>query len=782
MVKLINFGQQTIRLFNVRSLEFGGQREFFMKKEKQVFSAEIGGKELKITTGQLAGQTNGSCEVQYGDSVVLATACMSAMVREGIDFFPLLVDYDEKLYAAGKIKGSRFIKREGRASDEAILSGRLIDRSIRPLFSEEIRNDVQVVVSVLSFDQENDPDVVGLNAASCALLISDIPWQGPIAAVRVGRVQSEKDPEKYELVLNPTYGARQKSDLDLVISATAEEAVMIEAGAKQVSEEVFVEAIEFGMKHLKKILKLIQEVQKKVGKEKINLISEQTAEEVEQTKKIEAKVAAIIKDKGKIIFESQSKEEFKQKSEKLKEELSQILKDDNDVSKDDRTRGLIMMEKFLDLETRKLVLNKEKRVDGRDLDEIRKLSAEVKVLPRTHGSGLFQRGETQVLSVVTLGSPSDEQTLDTMEEDTKKRYMHHYNFPGFSVGEIAPLRGPGRREIGHGALAEKALLPVLPDKEEFPYTIRVVSEVLSSNGSSSQASICGSTLSLMDAGVPIKDPVAGIAMGMMSDPNDKNNYQILTDIQGIEDHSGDMDFKVAGTKKGITAMQLDIKLGGISQKVIGETLIKAKEARLKILEVMAGAIAEPRTEMSPYAPRIYTLQINPEKIKDVIGPGGKVINEIIDNTGVSIDIEDDGLVMVTSVGEDSAQKAIQWIKDLTREVQVGEIFEKGRVTRLMDFGAFVEVLPGQEGLVHISEMAPFRVGRVTDVVAVGDEVPAKVKEIDNQGRINLTFMGTNFDFSKIKKSSGESSRDNFRNNRRPFNSNRGNGRRGGFRR
>jgi len=718
----------------------------------KVFSTEIGGKELKIEIGKYAHQTNASCTVQYGETVVLATVCMSKSIREGIDFFPLMVDYDEKLYAAGKIKGSRFIKREGRASDEAILSGRLIDRSIRPLFNDTLRNDVQVVISVLSFDMENDADVIALNAASCVLAISDIPWNGPIAAVRVGRIKSKLKPDKFEFVLNPTYEQRKKSDLDLVVSATKDEAVMIEAGAKEIPEDVMYEAIKFAMKHLKDVLKVINEAVKKTGKEKINLVKEVDGEEQKVIEMVKNKVREIVSSKIKEIFSGKlNKKEYTTKVDELKVEVNEILRDDNDVSKEARNQGLKVLEDMLFEATRDLVLNKKIRVDGRGIDKVRDLSAEVSLFPRTHGSGLFQRGETQVLSVVTLGSPSDEQTLDTMEEDSKKRYMHHYNFPGFSVGETRPMRGPGRREIGHGALAEKALLPVLPSKEEFPYTIRVVSEVLGSNGSSSQASICGSSLSLMDAGVPIKKPVAGIAMGLITDSKNRKKYEVLTDIQGIEDHSGDMDFKVAGTKDGITAIQLDIKLDGITMKVVEETLKKAKLARLHILDVMKQAITEPRKELSKYAPRIYTLHIDPEKIKDVIGPGGKMINEIIDKTGVAIDIEQDGNVFVSSTTSEGADEAIEWIKNLTKEVEAGEIYQ-GKVTRLMDFGAFVEVLPGKEGLVHVSEMAPFRVGSPADAVKEGDTVPVKVKEIDSQGRINLTFIGTDFDFSKIKKS------------------------------
>lgn len=749
-----------------------------MNKKVQVFSAEINGKELKFEVGHFAGQTNGACTLQYGDTVVLATACMSKNIREGIDFFPLLVDYDEKLYAAGKIKGSRFIKREGKPSDEAFLSGRLVDRSIRPFFNEEIRNDIQTVMTILSFDNENDSDVIGLNAVSCALAISDIPWDGPVAAVRVGRIESStSSPQgrKFEWVLNPTYEARQKSDLDLVVVGTKDNVAMLEVGANEVSEQVVEEAIEFGMKHLKNIIKLINQVVEKVGKEKIDIKEAPTQGRSpdSQSDVGKNKVKEIVSERIDEIFSTQSKEEYKSKVDELYKKVNDILKDDSEVSKIERAKGLAMIEKMLKKQTQKLILEKERRVDGRKLDQVRDLSVEVGILPRTHGSGLFSRGETQALSVVTLGPPSDEQTFDTMEESGKKRYMHHYNFPKFSVGEVGPMRGPGRRDIGHGALAEKALLPVLPSKEDFPYTIRVVSEILSSNGSSSQASICGSSLSLMDAGVPITKPVAGIAMGIIVDEEDPKNYKILTDIQGVEDSSGGMDFKVAGTKDGITSVQLDIKIDGLSKELISETLEKAKQARLQILDAMNKVIAKPRAELSQYAPRIHTMQISPDKIRDVIGPGGKVINAIIDATGVAIDIEDSGLVYITAPTPQGAEKAIEWIENLTKEVEVGEIYQ-GKVTRLMDFGAFVEVLPGQEGLVHISEMAPFRVDKVTDVVKEGEMVPAKVKEIDSQNRINLTFIGTDFDFSKIKRSpvggngNGFSPRNNFNGPRNKF--------------
>ena len=716
-----------------------------MEKNIREFSTQIGGKTLTITSGKFAAQTNGACTVQYGGTVVLATVVLSQNIREGLDYFPLMVDFDEKLYAAGKIKGSRFIKREGRASDEAIISGRIIDRSIRPLFPQTIKNDVQIIVTVLSFDNENDADVLGLIAASCALSISNIPWLGPIAATRVGRINNE-------LVLNPSYEARQKSDLDLFVAANMEKVVMIEAGANEVKEDDILAAIQFAQKHINKIIKLIEEITGQVGQKKIDIQQELSTEELASQKKIHGKVNAFMTAKRiNSIFNYQTKEELKNNIDSAKKELDVLLKADNEISKDEREIGVTLVDEYIDKKMHALILEQEKRPDGRKLNEIRPLSAAVGVLPRTHGSGLFERGETQVLSVVTLGAPGDEQTVDTMEESGKKRYMHHYNFPPFSVGEVAPLRGPSRRDIGHGALAKKALLPMIPDKETFPYTIRVVSEVLSSNGSSSQASVCGSTLSLMDAGVPLKKPVAGIAMGIISDPTDEKKYKILTDIQGLEDHSGDMDFKIAGTRDGITAIQMDTKINGLTNDMIKDTFVQAKRARLEILEVMAKAIAEPRQELSPYAPRITTLHINPEKIRDVIGPGGKMINKIIDETGVSIDIEDDGSVFITSTSAEGAVKAKEWVELICAEAEVGKIY-KGKVTRLMDFGAFVEILPGQEGLIHISEMAPFRVNQVSDVVSIGDEIEAKVKEIDDQNRINLTLSGTNFDFSKIKRS------------------------------
>ncbi len=712
---------------------------------EQSFQAEIGGRVMTIGTGKLANQTNASVTVRYGDTVVLATAVMGSEPREGIDYFPLLVDYEERLYAAGKIKGSRFIKREGRPTDEAILTARLVDRSVRPLFRETMRVDVQVVITVLSVDQENDPDVPSLVAASTALAISNIPWNGPLSGVRVGIINGE-------WVLNPTYEAREKSDLDLVLASTTDKVVMIEAGGKEVPEEIVASGIAFSLKHAKKVLTLIEQVIAAVGSSKL-VVPEATDEEKDAQAKIEAKVKTFLHGKNFDLMFGKDKTQRLKAIAEWTTALDEQLKADNEVDKEGRAQGVAMLETMIDDEARRRTLEEGKRADGRGIDEIRPLAVEVGILPRTHGSGLFTRGETQVLSIVTLGSPGDEQVLDTMEESGKKRYMHHYNFPGFSVGEVKPIRSPGRREIGHGALAEKAIEPLLPSKEDFPYTIRVVSEVLSSNGSSSQASVCGSSLALMDAGVPIKATCAGVAMGLITDQT-TGKYVILTDIQGVEDHAGDMDFKVAGTKTGITALQYDVKTNGITLDQCKEALQGAKVAREKILGTMTAVISEPRPELSPFAPRISTLRIDPEKIREVIGRGGETINKIIDECGgidvTKIDIEQDGLVLVTSHSSEMATKAIEWIKNLTREVQVGELFE-GTVTQIMkdrntgtEIGAIVELFPGHDGMVHISEFANQRIGKVSDVCSVGDKVKVIVKEVDKErGRISLSMKQIN---------------------------------------
>ncbi len=697
------------------------------------FSIEWGGRTLSISAGQLAQQANGSCVVRYGDTVVLCTATMGD-VRESADFFPLNVDFEERMYAAGRIKGSRFIKREGRPTDEAILSGRLIDRAIRPLFPDALRNEIAVVATVFSHDQQNDADVPGLIGASCALAISNIPWNGPIAAVRVGLKDGQ-------LILMPTYMETDLGELDLVVAGTADKTLMVEAGAKQIPEDVALQAMQFAHQHIGPVIDLINQVVKAVGKTKID--PTQPKDEDERTKQeevaaIHAKARAFLETKRHVLFAEPLKTKSDRKTAvvRLKKELADHLSELG-IGKDNRKKAEDVVDAFVEEEITRQILDEKVRADGRGLTQIRELGALVGVMPRTHGSGLFQRGSTQVLSSVTLGSPGMEQTLDTMEYQMTKRYFHHYNFPSYSVGETKSNRGPGRREIGHGALAERALMPVLPEKEQFPYTIRVVSEVLGSNGSSSMGATCGSTLALMDAGVPIAAPVAGIAMGLASD--EKNGrYQVITDLQDLEDGAGGMDFKIAGTRNGITAIQMDTKTSGLPWFVVEQTFKQARDARLQILDAMQQTIAEPRRDLSPYAPRIESFRINPERIRDVIGPGGKVINEIIATHNVQIDIEDDGLVMVTSVNLESLEKAVAWIRQLTREVKAGEIFE-GPVTRIMDFGAFVEILPKVEGLVHISELAPMRVNKVEDVVKMGQMVKVMVYEIDAQGRLNLSI-------------------------------------------
>ncbi|HFC76756.1 MAG TPA: polyribonucleotide nucleotidyltransferase [Candidatus Moranbacteria bacterium] len=695
-----------------------------MKQKK--WSLQIGGRELQVETGILAQQANGSVKVSYGDTVVLATAVMSEKAANITGYFPLMVDYEERYYAAGKIKGSRFIKREGRPSDEAILTGRMVDRTIRPLFNHRMRNEVQVIITVLSIDGENDPDIVSIIAASTALSISNIPWNGPVGAVKVGKVNGE-------FILNPVNGDLENGELNMVVAGTKEKINMIETGAKEVPEEDILKAFEFGQNAVGKIAEFVEEIKKEVGKEKSEPVL------LEGEPEFEEKIKEILQEENlEEKLYSPDKNVIKKATSEIKEKIGTFIEesypDDSGKRKD---IAEIIFDEVSDEIIHKNILEKEQRPDGRKLNEIRKITCDVGILPRTHGTGLFTRGETQALTITTLGAPGDEQIIDTMEEDSKKRYIHHYNFPPYSVGEVRFMRGPGRREIGHGALAEKALIPVLPSKEKFPYTTLLVSEVLSSNGSSSMASTCGSTLSLMDAGVPIKRPVSGIAMGIIVGKNE-SEFKVLSDIQGMEDHYGDMDFKAAGTEKGITALQMDVKVDGVTLEMLESVLKQSRQGRMEILEKMLEVIAEPRQEMSPYAPRIITIKINPDKIRDVIGPGGKVINEIIDETGVQIDIEDDGSVFITSPDQSSADKAREWVENLTREVKVGEIFD-ARIVKIMDFGAFAEILPGQEGLIHISELSDKRVEKVGDVVRVGDIVPVKVKEIDNLGRINLSM-------------------------------------------
>jgi len=691
------------------------------------FKLQIGGRELKIEIKNLAEMAAGSCLVQYGDTLVLSTVVISEREREGIDFFPLTVDYEERYYAAGKILGSRYIRRESRPSDEAILTSRLIDRTIRPLFPKDLKREVQIVVTCLSWDRENDPDIIGLVAASLVLSFSKVPWSGPISAVRVGKIGDE-------FILNPTYEEREKSELDLVITGVKKSGEilinMLEAEASEISEEVISKATEWAMPYLKKLIDFQNQIIKKVYLPEKILI-EAPRQDLELEKEIEEFLGVRLE---KALYQPKKAERVEDINN-LKEELISYIEEGHpQMGKGKYARDFF--EKEIERLVHENIILKERRPDGRKLDEIREISCEAGILPRTHGSGLFCRGQTKSLSILTLGAPRDVKLLEGMEIVGKKRFMHHYNFPPYSTGEIKPMRGPGRRDIGHGMLAEKALLPLIPSFEEFPYTIRIVSEILSSNGSTSMASVSSSSLALMDAGVPIKKPATGIALGLMQ--NAKGDYKILTDIQGPEDHYGDMDLKVAGTKDGICAIQMDVKITGISQKILKEVLEQGKRARLQILDKMAKVIEKPRPELSPFAPRILTIQISPEKIREVIGPGGRVINEIIEECGVSIDVEDNGKIFVTAEKEEAAKKAIAWIKNITREVKVGEIFQ-GKVKRILDFGAFVEILPGQEGLVHISQLAPYRVKRVEDIVKLGEILPVKVISIDEQGRINLSL-------------------------------------------
>ncbi len=710
-----------------------------MTNEK-VFSTEWLGRTLTIKTGKLALQANSSVTVQYGDTVVLATVVRAKEEREGIDFFPLMVDFEERLYAAGMIKGSRWVKREGRPSDEAILTGRMIDRSIRPLFPQSERKDVQVTIMVLSVDQANDYDIVSLVAASAALSISGVAWNGPIGGIRVGSLDGK-------FIFNPTYEERIKSDLDLIVAGSSERVLMIEAGANEITEEKIMEAISAGQKEYEPAIKLVEQMKKEIApkiiKETKSALAIKEAEakaaEIEQANKL-AQTWLDVNVK-KILFDKiyYTKGERKAAVEAIKNQLNNYLLEQG-VEASKRHQAVYgLVEGAVEAEVTRAILEEGKRVDGRKLTEIRPLSADVSLLPRNHGTGLFSRGETQVISIITLGAPGMEQSLEGIEGVGTKRYMHHYNFPPYSTAEAKPLRTPGRREIGHGALAEKALAPVLPDREDFPYTIRVVSEVLGSNGSSSMGSTCGSTLALMDAGVPIKKAVAGIAMGLASNP-DMSKWAVLTDLQDLEDGQGGMDFKITGTADGITAIQLDTKTIGIDKKIIETTLKQGKEARLEILNVMGKTISAPRADLSPYAPRITSFKIDPEKIRDVIGSGGKVINEIIATTGVTIDIEDDGTVMICGTDAAKAQEAIKWVQDIARKFEAGEMFT-GKVVRMLDFGAFIELTPGNDGMVHVSEMAPYRVGTPADFLNIGDTVTVKIKEIDEKGRVNLTMKG-----------------------------------------
>ena len=683
----------------------------------QCFEIELGGRKLTIEQGKMAKQANGAVLVRYGDTVVLVTATASSAPREGVDFFPLTVDYEEKMYAAGKIPGG-FIKREGRPSSDAVLCARLIDRPIRPLFPEGFRNDVQIVATVLCVEQDNPPEIAAMIGASCALSVSDIPFMGPIAGVRVGYVDGE-------FVINPTEQQRAVSELNLTVAGSYDAVMMVEAGANELSEEVVLDAILFGHAEIRHLVEFQQMIQSSCGKEKQTPAIFTVSEELESKVRAysEERLDAATRNSDKLMrdadiaaIKAETVEHFVEEYPEAAKEISQIL---------------YKIEKGI---VRHMITHEKIRPDGRALDEVRPVSCEIGILPRAHGSGLFTRGQTQVLTVTTLGSIGDEQIIDGLGPETTKHYLHHYNFPGYSVGEARPMRSPGRREIGHGALAERALFPMIPSIEDFPYTIRLVSEILESNGSSSMGSVCGSTLSLMCAGVPIKRPVSGVAMGLVRDGDD---YSILTDIQGMEDALGDMDFKVAGTAKGITAIQMDIKIAGITRDILASALAQAKQGRAFILEKMLACIDKPAAELSPYAPRVEVITIDVDKIRDVIGTGGKVVRKIIDETGVDVDIHEDGNIFITSPNMEAMDRARKMIEDIVREVEVGEVYT-GRVTRFLKFGAFVELLPGKEGLCHISQLAKHRVENVEDVVKIGDQLEVKVIEIDDKGRINVS--------------------------------------------
>ena len=684
----------------------------------RVFKTEFAGREMSFEVGKMCGLSNGSCLVRYGETTVLVNVTASQKPRDGIDFFPLSVDFEEKLYSVGRIPGS-FLRREGRPSEKAVLSSRVVDRSIRPLFPSDMRNDVAVVMTVLSVDPDCSPEVCGIVGTSFALSISDIPWAGPIAGISVGMVDGE-------LILNPNAEQRHKSDLNLTVCGTEEKVCMLECGANEVDNDTMMEAIIKGHQEVQKMCRFIAEVQAEIGKPKFSFESKELDHDMFEA----VKEYAI--DRVKYALDTDDKNIREERLRPVYEEVHAHFDPIYPEQEMQIDECLYKLQKFV---VRRWLLDEGKRVDGRGMDEMRPLAAEVGLIPRVHGSGMFTRGQTQVLTIATLGSIRDSQLLDGIDEETEKRYIHHYNFPSYSVGETRPSRGPGRREIGHGALAEKALVPVLPSVEEFPYALRVVSEVLSSNGSTSQGSICGSTLSLMDAGVPLKAPVAGISCGLITEGD---RWMTMVDIQGLEDFFGDMDFKVGGTHKGITAIQVDIKNDGLTYDIIKEAFEKTRAARIHILDdIMLKAIPAPRAELSKYAPKMLTIKIHPDKIREVIGSGGKVIQKISAECGVKIDIEDDGSVFVSSVDIEGAKRAIQIIKTIAMDPEVGAIY-KGRVTRLMAFGAFVEIAPGKEGLVHISKLDTKRVEKVEDVVTVGDEILVKVTEIDSQGRINLS--------------------------------------------
>ena len=686
--------------------------------EHKIFTMDLAGRELSVEIGKIAQLASGSAILRYGDTMVMVNVSKSSQPREGVDFFPLSVDYEEKLYSVGKIPGG-FLKREGKASEKAILTSRLIDRPIRPLFPKTFRNDVQVVATVLSVDQDCTPDIVSMIGSSVALSISEIPFNGPTGSVCIGLVDGA-------LVVNPTAEEREKSELHLVVSGTKEAVMMVEAGANEVPESLMLEAILKAHEEIKKIVEFIEQIQAEVGKEKMEFV------ETKPDAEIEAKVREIATEGMKEAVKVVEKLERQEAMDAVKEQT--INSFDEETLEEFGNDIIATLDAIIKEEVRKAIVHEGRRPDARKTDEIRPIWCDHGFIPRAHGSGLFTRGQTQVMTVTTLGALGDVQILDGLDEEENKRYMHHYNFPAYSVGECRPMRGPGRREIGHGALAERALLPVIPSKEEFPYAIRLVSEVLSSNGSTSQGSVCGSTLSLLDAGVPIKDMVAGIAMGLIEHDG---KMAILSDIQGMEDHLGDMDFKVAGTEKGITAIQMDIKIAGIDEEVLTRALAQARVGRLHILNEMKKCIDKPNDELYKYAPKIVTMRINPDKIRDVIGAGGKVITKIIDETGVKIDIEQDGEVFIAGTDMDMINLAKKKIEDIVAEVELNAIY-KGKVTRIVNFGAFVELLPGKEGLLRIGNIAHERIEKVEDVLNVGDEVEVKVTEIDEKGRVNVS--------------------------------------------
>ncbi|MEW5952953.1 MAG: polyribonucleotide nucleotidyltransferase [Bacillota bacterium] len=704
-------------------------------EENKVLKKEmdVGGRALSLETGRLADQAGGAVMVRYGDTMVLSAATLSKRTREGIDFFPLAVEYEERLYAVGKIPGG-FIKREGRPSEKAVLSARLIDRPIRPLFPKEMRNEVQIINTIMSVDQDGAPEIAAMNGVSAALMISNIPFKGPIAGVIVGRVNGE-------LVINPTVKQFELSDLHLVVAGTDEAVMMVEAGSREIPERVILEAITFGHETVKKIVAFIRDFYREamemgLAKEKFDPVLPEVDKDLEAavTNRAVEKIRTAVQQ---CIVEQKSKQDRDAIISEVTEELLNSFQEAYPDQQDQIKSIIEAVEKKV---VRKFIMAERVRVDGRALNEVRPISVDVGVLPRTHGSGLFKRGQTQVLSVVTLGAISEEQILDGLGVEDTKRFMHHYNFPPYSTGETKPIRTTNRREIGHGALAERALEAVIPSEEEFPYTIRIVSEVLASNGSTSMGSVCGSCLAVMDAGVPIKAPVSGVAMGLVKEGDD---YAILTDIQGIEDHLGDMDFKVAGTSKGVTALQMDIKIPGITSEILEKALEQAHEGRMHILNKMTEVISKPREELSPYAPRIIRASIHPDKIREVIGPGGKIIKKIVEETGVDIDIEDDGRVFIGAVDPEAGKKALAIIESLTKDIVPGELY-MGKVTRVTDFGCFVEVvpgvlgLPGKEGLVHISQLAYHRVNKTEDVVKEGDRIMVKAIGYDNQGRLKLS--------------------------------------------